>query len=329
LESEEILWENKYVLTEVDGRMTKKYSTPREEEQMKALYKTGKYTFKQIGEKFFVSKSTAINIIKGYPYTGDKVEYWQTIYRDAVSNTDEVLADIRNDMKQSLAEHDSLNYYMLINHEEYIAGFSKIDPKQFYENIKNERTKIEQSAWGALSKHRYEDFAFFQSLWHRINKIMGDNKKNPFNEIPEKSGAKSRTQSLRYHSNKDLREYRHYCRNVPKNGFIVSDSLFQEVQHCLHADTGRTHKNPKKRLNDILDLFCSGDSPKKHGDWRKIYQSFDTWYKSGLFRALWEVHEKFQELEAIRNALLYIERHRMVNPDKPPRIKDVQDANKQ
>ena len=308
--------------------MSKKYTTPEEDEEIKRLYLTGKFSYEKIGQTYHVSKGTIINIVKSYPYTGDKTEYWQRAYRETVTNMDKVLTEIRREVLECLIKHDSITYNMLMRQEEYLLSFALTDPQELYERLKTERNNIEQTAWGHLSESDYTEFAFFQNLWHKLNKIIGDHRKNPFGEIAEKTGAKSRAKSVKYYSNKDFKEFRQYSRNEAENEYIISDNLYDTLKHCISAHTGRPLNNPRQRLNIILNLFLSGESPQRYPDWRKIYESYATWYRSGLFRAMWEVNEKYPELQLVRSALLTIERHRMIDPINPPRFKEVQGSNR-
>lgn len=308
--------------------MTKKYLSEDEREEIKKLYLTGKYTLNELARKFFVSKGTIINTLKDYPYTGDKVEFWRRVYREMSRNMDIVLEDIRQEILDSLVKHDNITYSMLMRQEEYLLSFVDTPPEELFQKLRQERLNLEKAGWGYIAQEDYQEFAYCQSLWKKINFIIGDNQKYPWGEMPEKVGAKTRMHSLKYYSNKDLKEFRHYCRNVPENTLKISENLWNELRSYITRDTGRIHKDAHKRLTDILTLFITGESIKKHRDWRKIYESYYTWYKSGAFRLLWELNEKYPELEPVRTALLYIERHRLINPDKPPRFKDVQEANR-
>lgn len=308
--------------------MTQKYLSDEERDEIKKLYLTGKYTLVQLGKKYFVSKGTIINTLKDYPYTTDKVTFWRRVYRGIVRNMDIALEDIRQEILDCLVKHDNVNYSTLMRQEQYLLDFAKISPEELFQTLRQERLNLEQAGWGHIAQEDYKEFAYCQSLWRRINFIIGDNQKFPWGGLPEKVGAKSRANSVKYYSNKDSKEIRHYCRNVTVNSINISKNLYNEVSNTIISPTGRIHKNPLKRLTDILNLFLSGESLKQHRDWRKIYESYDTWYRSGVFRILWELNEKYPELEPIRPALLYIERHRLINPDKPPRFKDVQNANR-
>lgn len=308
--------------------MTQKYLSEDEREEVKRLYLTGKYTLVQLGKKYFVSKGTIINTLKDYPYTTDKVEFWRRVYREMSVNMDLVLEEIRQAILVYLTLHDNVNYSILMRQEQYLLDFAKTSPEELFQTLRQERLDLEQAGWGHIAQEDYKEFAYCQSLWRKINFIIGDNQKNPWGELPEKMGAKARSHSLKYYSNKDLNEIRHYCRNVTENTLQISENLYNALRNYITGATGRIHKNPQKRLADILNLFLSGESLKQHRDWRKIYESYDTWYKSGVFRILWELNEKYPELEPIRPALLYIERYRLINPDKPPRFKDVQNANR-
>ena len=308
--------------------MTKKYTSPEEDERIRELYRTGKHTFEKIGQMYHISKSTAINIIKEYPYTGDKVEYWRRVYRETVTNMDAVLSEIRGNISNSLAEHDSIGYNTFMRQEEHLLSFSLTDPETLYNKIKHERNDIEQTAWGHLSENNYTEFAYFQSLWVQLSKILADNRKNPWGELPEKTGARGRAKSIKYYSNKDFKEFRQYSRNYTEKDYIISDKLYNELEKCISANTGRPLKNPGQRISIILNLFQSGESPQKYKSWDKIYRSYGTWFRSGVFRVLWEVNETYPELQPIKAALLMIERHRMIDPYNPPRFKSVQDANR-
>ena len=48
--------------------MAYRYTTPQENEEIRRLYRTGEYSFKQLAEIKHLSKATVINIVKGYPY---------------------------------------------------------------------------------------------------------------------------------------------------------------------------------------------------------------------------------------------------------------------
>lgn len=307
--------------------MTKKYTTPEEDTKIKELYRSGKYSYDQIGKIYHVSKPTIINIVTGYPWSGSKAEFWQRVYRGMSVNMDSVLKEIRSEILDCLIKHDNVTYSVLMRQEEYLLSYTGILPEELFQRLRQERVDIEQTAWGHFSKKDYSEFAYFQSLWHKVSNIIGDNHKNPFGKLPDKVGAKSRANSIKYYSNKEFRDIRHYCRNVTKNGLKISDNLYDTLKYSIIAP-GRAYKNPRKRLNDILDLFVSGKSPKQYPDWRKIYDSYTTWYRSGVFRLIWEIHEEYQELEPIQPALLYIERHRLIDTERPPRFKDVQDANR-
>ena len=47
--------------------MAYRYTTPQENEEIRQLYRTGEYSFKQLAEIKHLSKATVINIVKGYP----------------------------------------------------------------------------------------------------------------------------------------------------------------------------------------------------------------------------------------------------------------------
>ena len=308
--------------------MTQKYLSEDEREEVKRLYLTGKYTLTQLGKKYFVSKGTIINTLKDYPYTTDKVEFWRRVYREMSVNMDLVLEEIRQEILDCLIKHDNVNYSTLMRQEQYLLELAKISPEELFQTLRQERLDLEQAGWGHIAQEDYKEFSYCKALWHKLNFILGDNQKNPWGELPEKMGARSRAHSLKYYSTKDLSELVHKCRNVPENTLQISENLYNELRNYITGATGRIHKNAQKRLTDILTLFCDGGSPYRHKDCRSIYDSYYTWYRSGVFRLLWELNEKYPELVPVRTALLYIERHRLINPDKPPRFKDVQNANK-
>ncbi len=54
--------------------MAKKFTTPEEDEQIKELYSSGLYTYESVAMAFNLSKSTVINIVKGYPYNSYKLK---------------------------------------------------------------------------------------------------------------------------------------------------------------------------------------------------------------------------------------------------------------
>ena len=164
--------------------------------------------------------------------------------------------------------------------EQYLLGLCKNITGGTIPDFTTREAKFRTGWMGAYSPGGLKSFHTV-SLWRRINFIGGDNQKNPVGRAARKVGAKSRANSVKYYSNKDLKEIRHYCRNVTVNSINISKNLYNEVSNTIISPTGRIHKNPQKRLTDILNLFLSGESLKQHRDWRKIYESYDTWYKVG------------------------------------------------
>lgn len=310
--------------------MSRKYLSPEEEEKIKEQYQSGQYTYSQLAKMYFVSKSTIINVVKGYPYT-DKAEYWQRVYRETVTNMDEVMQEIKLEILECLKKHDSIKYQMLMRQQEHLLSFCNTEPKELYERLKQERNNVEQSAWKHLAEHNYTEFAYFQSLWHRLNKIIGDHRKNPWGDMPKKTGAKHRAVSVKYYSNKGFRQLLERSNNLIVQSKIISDELYDELKHCiLSPKKGRPFYNPRHRLETILRLFITGDVPEQvcPKTFRSIYYCYNAWYKSGVFRLLWELSEKYSELEPVKPALLFIEQHRLLYPDTPPKFRDVQIKNR-
>lgn len=311
--------------------MTQKYLSEDEREEIKKLYLTGKYTLNHLAKKYYVSKGTIINTLRNYPYTSDKVEFWRRVYREITVNLDIALEDIKMQILDSLSSHDNVTYSMLMRQEEYLLSFIETPPEELFQKLRRERSEIEKAGWGHIAQEDYQEFAYCQGLWHKLNFILGDHRKNPWGEIPKRTGAKNRAVSVKYFSKKDFKEFREHSLNKIIKDEIISKELYTEIQYCISsAQTGRPLKNPRYRLEMILRLFITGDRPEKvcPKTYRKIYHYYNLWYRTGVFRLLWELNEKYTELEPVRPALLFIERHRMLYPDTPPRFSKVQEANK-
>lgn len=173
--------------------MAYRYTTPEENEEIRQLYRTGEYSFSLLAEKYNLSKSTIINIVKRYPYGAYKQAY-SKLQDEATGKLEKA---IKAEEEAAQKAYERGNYSAYGNHLQRWLDLLKIKDSS-YETLKIKRLEYERNGWKAFADKRYEQFGYCAETWSVLTSIIGDSAKDPWGAIVKNSGARTRCKGLRF-----------------------------------------------------------------------------------------------------------------------------------
>ena len=308
--------------------MAIRYCTPEQEAEIIRLYKSGEYSYRQIGEMKNLSKGTIINIVKGYPYTQDKGTYYSKLQFESTEKLKQEVVGVRDRAKQAYMYGDLASYG--VHTRQWLMLLDMLpDRDKLYERLKDERNTCEQKAWECFGRGNHREFGFYADTWGLLSYIIGDNAKNPWGILAKESGAKSKSKSVKYTKASLKRPNINFSAIVQKaNGFRLSDKSWEYICPLVpENDIGRP-SNHRRLMEGILYALIHCHSirkvPREYGDRKPLTEHFAQWYKDDVFTDLLMFAQVCPELEPAQPALLQLEKHRLVYGDLVPRLCDIQ-----
>lgn len=309
---------------------TFKFCNQDESKEIIEMYRTGQFSYQQIADKKALSKSTVINIVKGYPYNKDKSEYYHKLQEHSATTLNEMVKQAEQEAKQAYIRG---NYTAYGTHlQQYLMLIQAMQRQgNTYEHIKETRQQYEQQAWKAFTDSDYSTFGYYADTWQSLTDILGDNLKNPWRIVAAKINAKGRSHSVKFSNIRGLSE----LADTSVNSFQdLSDSSWKLIRPVLPQQIrGRPAINSRANLNGILYALCNCRSlrmvPEQYGKHSRIAVVFTAWYVAGVFSDLLQLADVCLELDAVKPALLDIEIHKLVRGiDVAPRLCDIQKRSK-
>lgn len=307
--------------------MTFRYCSPEEEAEIIAMYKSGYYSYQQIAEMKNLSKGTIINIVKGYPYSQDKSTYYARLQTESAERLEQEITATKERAQKAHSRGNMAAYGM--HTRQWLLLLDLLpDKDKLYERLKAERASCEQKAWEAFANADYGEFGFNADTWELLTDIIGDNAKNPWGAVAKESGAKNKSRSIRFEK---------IDREVRKIGFLlmgnksfmeITDDTWKLIKPLLNTSTTGRWPNDRKTMNGILYALINCRSfrsvPSVYGTSRNITRRFAEWYRADVFSGLLTLVPACPELEPAKQALLQIEKHRLMYGDVVPRLCDIQ-----
>ncbi len=91
---------------------------------------------------------------------------------------------------------------------------------------------------------------------------------------------------------------------VPRRHELSDEEWSRIERHFAPARTGRPPGDPRRRVNAILWVLCTGapwrDLPERYDPWKTVYTSFSRWTHAGRWKAavddLLRVATRFEKL---------------------------------
>jgi predicted DNA-binding protein YlxM (UPF0122 family) len=312
--------------------MTYKFTDSSEDKEIIRLYRTGQYSFQRIADMKNLSKSTVINIVKGYPYNKDKDARYYKLQNDSA----EKLRDaITQEEAHARSAYERQDYSAYGNHmRRWLEMLDILSGKApIYEELIEKRRLCEQQAWAAFSDGNYSLFGYYAETWGILSEAIGDNAKDPFAVTSIKINARSRSRSVKFSAVKigetqccDMSQV------IPQTCFIgVSDELWSWLKDIIPTPDEKRSRgkgiDPRKILDGVLYAIVNNISfrsvPKRYGLKDTFYRYFQIWYQTEFLCTLLEMSDAWPELEIMRGQLWEIEKHRLVYPDTVPRLSDI------
>lgn len=314
--------------------MPEKCLSLEQQKELKRLYREEKTSMDQLAKRFHISKGTVVNTIHNYPYTTSPEDYRDREYRNMRNMLSLVVEMLQDEAKE--VQGDILLLSAVKKREMFILSLAGDDSTVMMERVKKERLISEKRAWEALNRDDYYTFAHHAKLWAHLNDIAGDQKKNPFLEIREKTSPRNKACSPRFSgidkymtdmptiNSKNMKE------SQGSTDYLISSALWNEIRHIAE----KRRRNSSVRATDVRSilaglLYAMGTGcslmkiPKQYGDKTEFNQYWQYWWFRGLFQLLWEIYPKWPELQVVSRSLANIEKHRIAFPGKLPKFSDI------
>jgi transposase len=305
--------------------LTFRYCSPEEEQKIIQMYRSGQYSYQQIADMMHLSKGTIINIVKGYPYSQNKSNYYARLQLESAERLEQEIEEAKERARKAY-ERGNVSAYGIHARQWLMLLELLPDKDMIYDRLRDERLACEQKAWEGLSKGDYGEFGFYAETWLVLTDIIGDNAKNPWGTLT--SNAKSKSRSIRFEK---------IDREVRKIGFLlmgnksfmeITDDTWELIKPLLNTSTTGRWPNDRKTMNGILYALINCRSfrsvPSVYGTSRNITRRFAEWYRADVFSGLLALVPACPELEPAKQALLQIEKHRLMYGDSVPRLCDIQ-----
>jgi predicted DNA-binding protein YlxM (UPF0122 family) len=313
--------------------MSLKYTNEAEDKKIIEMYRTGEYSYQQIADQYNLSKSTVINIVKGYPYSQNKDQLHYKLRVAAKENLDKAIKDEDRAAKAALNRGNRAMYGVHL--ERYLLLLQMIQHKEdLYERLKAERLRHEKCAWECYANSQYSEFGYHAETWDKLTEVLADNAKSPWAILQGKELAKNKQNSVRFEGcAKRVKPV-----NKPKNtekltrvNFKISNSSWNYIRGAIgHYNSYIGCRNIFEGV--IYTIYHCQDfchTPKEYGSRITIWNAFNKWYHAGIFADLLELAPVCPELQSIESALIEIEKHRAIYGNgTPPTLKMIQEAKK-
>jgi hypothetical protein len=307
--------------------VTFKYCSPEQEAEIINLYKTGEYSYSQIGEMKNLSKGTVINIVRGYPYNKDKQAYYAKLQTESAERLEQEIKKVK-DLAQQAHNRNNLTAYNLHTQQWLMLLDMLPDKEKLYERLKNERNVCEQKAWEGFANADYSTFGFYADTFELLTGILGDNMKNPWKIISKESNAKGRSRHAKFDHIAVKGHEMNFTAIVAKSEhFELSEQTWQFIRPLvMENQTGRPSDH-RRIMAGIMYALANCRSfrnvPHEYGDRYPLTSHFAEWYKNDIFTDLLAFVPVCPELEPLKGALLQIEKHRLMYGDLVPRLCDI------
>lgn len=304
--------------------MAKKYLSPEEQKEAIEMYSTGKYTFQQVADKYFVSKGTIINACKGYPYNCDKQGVYSRLQLESKANLDDCIANETKRAKEANKRRNMTAYNLHLERLKELYQYQIKD--NIYEPLKQHRLQCEQLAWTGLSEGNYIQFATNADMWEILTGCIGDYLKSPFKLVAQDVNARHKSKSVRY-SNLEL----HVALKPRSTSFVdITENSWSMISKALPAHKpprGQKPTEDKKYMQAVLYSMSNTISLRAAARMYKIdkdglCRTYKNWYKQGIFNDFLQLVSVCPELEQIQSQLIEMERIRQ-EKGIVPRMKDL------
>jgi transposase len=287
----------------------------------------------QLAKIFHVSKGTVVNVIHNYPYASTQEDYTEREYRNMRNMLSAIVGALKTEAGTSRA--DMIQLASIHQQEVFLMSLASENPAAMLNRIKKERLNTEKTAWEALDKGDYIVFAHNAKLWTHLNDIAGDQKKNPFQEIREKTNPRNKACSLRFSGLEKLMTDKSTIRKPVQTASTgtISDALWKEIRTVIDSDKrikGNQPADPRIVLPGLLYAMRTGCSlrqiPPIYGKKSALHQYWQCWWYQGLFQLLWEICPKWPELQAVSGSLANMEKYRIAFPGKLPKFYEIMEG---
>jgi transposase len=307
--------------------MTNRYCDKSEEMEIIELYKTGEFSYNQIGEMKNLSKGTIINIVKGYPYCQDRQAYYDRLQTESADRLEQEIVATK---EKAQAAHDRGNISAYGLHtRQWLTLLDMVEDRDHvYERLKDERISCEQKAWDGFANGNYSEFGFYADTWELLTTILGDNAKNPWGSIAKESNAKDKSKSIRFTKIQPKGQNVNFTAIVATpSHFCLSEQSWQFIRPLvIGKETGRPsdHRRVMEGIIYALGNCRSFRSvPGEYGGRFAITDHFAKWYRRDIFADLLMFVSVCPELAPVKAVLLQIEKHRLMYGDSVPRLCDI------
>jgi hypothetical protein len=290
------------------------------------MYRTGKYTFQQIADMKSLSKSTVINIIKGYPYNKkDKDRRYSKLQVETSEKLKEAITEAENRARKAYLKKDLQAYGDNIQRWMSLMQTFSDGTAAVYEKLQAERLQCEQRAWEAFADGNYSYFGYLAATWDTLTNAIGDNLKNPWKTVAAKINSRGKSHNVKYMPvfNKEEKEIVNMFTIKPERQFTkVSDDLWEFIERFLPGKNTRYKRDIFNKVLYAISSLKSFRAVSKHHT--TLYKYYCIWYRTDFFGTLLDMSGAWEELEAIRLQLLEIEKHRLLHGVKVmPKISEI------
>ena len=308
--------------------MATRYCNTSEESEIVALYKSGEYSYRQIAEMKSLSKSTVINIVRGYPYNRDKQAYYDKLQTASAERLEQEITAVNERAQKAYSRGNIAAYGLHIR--QWLTLLDMLPEKEkLYERMKDERRICEQRAWGAFGNSDYGEFGYCADTWKLLTYIIGDNARNPWGAVAKESNAKGKARSVKFARKALERQKINFTATTEKpEKFRLSAKSWGYLCPLVMKNnkTGRPSDH-RRILEGILYALLNCNSfrkvPREYGGRFPLTAHFAQWYKEGVFTDLLAFAPVCPELKAAIPVLLQIEKHRLLYGDFVPRLGDL------
>lgn len=298
--------------------MTDKYCNAQQEQDIKTMYATGKYSHRKLADMYCLSKSTIFNILKGYPWQHKEARYYR-LQLESAANLEEAISNSEHCAHKAYERKNFLAYGNHIQRWLALLAAKEAAQGKTHETLTVERLKCEQRAWEAFGQGDYVDFGYQMETWVVLNEAIADNTKDPWKVLALKLNAKGKSKNVRFsgverRSNKVLEMS---DKKTDKLQITISPDLWDMIQDYMPKVYTN---NNRQALECILNSLAHGYSFTQCRSFKRstLYYRFELLYREEVLKLLLEIVPQYKELEPAAEMLYLIERHRLLYGSKHP-----------
>jgi hypothetical protein len=322
-----------------------KYTSQEEDNQIKHEYESGQFTYRTLGEKHNLSKSSVINIVRNYPYGGlsghragksGQEAFIERVYRRIQQHLDTFDSFISGERAVAI-ECGDISTLSALTTVSTIVAIIMLEPMDRVEEcLKRERLSAEKEAWVCLSEGNLTGFSVFKKIWIGLSTVMGESLKDPWADVINTASAKYRANSIKYESvvKKPLTYMPHESHIAPKHALVIDPATWTAILGIIDHRTPRQAVNRSNTIEKycmqvLLDAMLTGSSVRAacvDGAAARctVSRYFAAWFGQGVFTDLREMATGSSVLKPVLAVLDELERVRIVFGDTAtPRLHDI------